>query len=243
MNEGRRVAEVAIPASHGDMDAYVAMPPGAGPFPGVVVLHDALGMSSDLRSQADWLAGEGYLAVAPNLYYWGKRFACLRTTMRDAMRGEGGTFSDLEAARTWLESHQQCTGNIGVIGFCMGGGFAVLLAPRPGWSVASVNYGGLPNDLESFLAGACPIVGSYGGRDVTLRSAPGRLESRLTRLNVAHDIKAYDDAGHAFMNDHTDDEVQRILVVLGWLSRSEHHPEAAADSRRRIVDFFSHHLS
>jgi dienelactone hydrolase len=65
------------------MPAYCAVPPTQPPRPGVVVIHDFTGMSHDLHAQADWLAGEGFLAVAPDLYYWGSRLSCLRTIMRD----------------------------------------------------------------------------------------------------------------------------------------------------------------
>ena len=68
-----------------------------------------------------------------------------------------------------------------------------------GFDASAPNYGPLPNDAEEVLRGACPVVASYGRRDVGLRGTAARLESTLTRLGVDHDVKEYPDAGHSFL--------------------------------------------
>jgi carboxymethylenebutenolidase len=236
------MGEETIVAGSGPMPVHLAVPSGTGPWPGVVVIHDALGMTADLRRQADWLASEGYLAAAPDLYYRDGRLRCMFRAMRDIARGEGDAFDDVEAVRAWLAAGPDCTGRIGIIGFCMGGGFALMAAAGQGYDAASVNYGMVPRDAETRLAAACPIVASYGARDPTLRKAPARLERVLSTSGIDHDVKVYPDAGHAFLNDHDPAEMPKWAVVMGAVSRSRYDEPSAVDARRRIVDFFDTHL-
>jgi carboxymethylenebutenolidase len=236
------MAEVTIRGTRGNLPLYVATPSGEGPWPGVVVISDALGMTTDLRNQADWLARAGYLAVAPDLYYWGGRLRCMFAAMREAIARKGELFDDFAAVRSWIVEQPACTGRVGVIGFCLGGGFALLLSASGDFDASSVNYGDVPKDALDLLADACPIVGSYGAKDPTLRSAPTRLAAALTSHGIDHDVTVYPDAGHSFLNDHEPAEAPRWSLVMGKLSSSKYHEESAAKARRRIVSFFDRHL-
>jgi carboxymethylenebutenolidase len=230
--------DVLIPTMRGQMPAWLAVPATSEPTPGVVVLHDVGGMSADHRNQANWLAEAGFLALAVNLYHRGGLLLCLRSVIRDLIARNGPAFDDVEASRSWLAAHPGCTGRVGVIGFCMGGGFALLLASGHGFSAASVNYGGkLPADVDDFLKAACPVVGSYGGQAKWEQGVADQLEKALERALVAHDVKEYPDAGHGFMNDH-----QVFWFKLLRFAGIAYDHSATLDARSRIATFFHMHL-
>ncbi|MGH8981480.1 MAG: dienelactone hydrolase family protein [Acidimicrobiales bacterium] len=231
MSDVRTPEQASVPS-------YVAVPVGEGPWPGVVVLHDVFGMDDDVRRQADWLATAGFLAVAPDLFWWSNKVVCIRAVFKALRARSGRPFDDVESVRAWLASDSRCNGSVGVIGFCMTGGFALLLANGRGFAVSSVNYGHLPDDLDRVLEGACPVVASYGGKDGQLRGAAGKLERALEAAGVAHDVKEYAGARHGFMNRH-DRIVWRVMERMGGVG---HDAGATDDARSRILGFFAAHL-
>jgi carboxymethylenebutenolidase len=228
------VADVMV----GDTVAYLAVPFGSpGPWPGVVVIHEAFGLNADIRGHADRLAALGYLSLAPDLNGGKSWLRCIRGMFRQLRAGSGPAFDVLDACRGWLAEREDCTGKTGVIGFCMGGGFALLCAPRGEYAAAAVNYGEVPADAETVLAGSCPVVASYGGRDPMGTAHPERLDAALTALDVPHDVKVYPEAGHSFMSPKP-----APMAPLTALARLKYDKEAAEDAWQRIFAFFGTYL-
>jgi carboxymethylenebutenolidase len=226
-------------ATGGTVAGYLAVPVGDGPWPGMVVIHEAFGLNDDIRRKADELAAHGYLALAPDLFEGKPFIRCLHGAFRQLKAGTGPAFTVLEAGRDFLAARRDCTGKTGVIGFCMGGGFALLCAPRDGFAAAAVNYGDVPEDAESVLAGACPIVGSYGARDKGIPTKqPERLQRALAVLEIPHDVKIYPGSGHRFLSESTG-----VGGVLAKVTGMSYEPHDAADAWERIYAFLGQYLS
>ena len=229
--------ETVFPTSDGTMPAVLTLPDGAeGPVPGLLMIYEIFGMSDEMRRVARDLAAEGYAVLIPDLFARGRvRPLCVAATMRTMVTGSGAAMDDLEAARRWLADRPEVDGTrLGTIGFCMGGSFALLLA-RTGLYKVSAPFYGRPPDLPR----SCPVVASFGGRDLGMRGAPEKLTADLKAVGVPHDVKVYPEAGHSFFT--------RTPGLKGQLVRrlpihAEYHEASAQDAHRRVVAFFRKHL-
>ena len=224
------------------LTGVLAVPDGPGPWPCVVLVHEAYGVTEVMRRQVVRVAEAGYLALMPDLFSQGGPRRCLITTFRALRSGEGRAFVDIENARAFLSARPDSTGVTGVLGFCMGGGFALAAASGHGFDAASANYGMLPRDLDDALEHACPIVGSYGGRDHSLTGAAAKLSAVLEAHGVPHDVKEYPDAGHSFLND-AESGPRAVRLLTKRILGAGPNPEAAADAWARIEAFFGEHLA
>jgi carboxymethylenebutenolidase len=225
--------EIDTPA--GPIDALLSIPPGQGPWPGVVVIHDAIGYGPDNQAISDRIAQAGFVALTPNLYARGGRARCISRVMRELLTKRGRALDDILAARDHLQSMPECSGRVGIAGFCMGGGFALIMSPK-GFGASAPFYGTpLPRNLSETLDGACPIVASFGTRDPLGIGAPNQLREVTAAKNITADIKAYRGAGHSFANKLPG---QPLLRITGF----GYNRAAADDAWSRVFAFFGEHL-
>jgi carboxymethylenebutenolidase len=201
----------------------------------VVVIHDALGYGPDKKAINSRVAAGGYVAMTPNLYARGGFARCVTKVMRELLTKRGRAVDDVLAARDRIKALPQCTGRVGIAGFCMGGQFALVMSPK-GFDASAPFYGvPLPGELSDTLDGACPIVASFGGRDLFGRGAPEKLQQVLDGKGITHDIKTYPKVGHSFANNLP---AQPLLRIAGF-GYNEH---ASEDAWARVFSFFGEHL-
>ena len=233
--------DIRLPVVGGrTINAHLAVPESGAPAPAILVLHEILGLNDDIRRITQRFAAEGLVALAPDIFEGrGPKPICIVRTMRQIVRGEGPAVDDMLAARDWLVERPEVDGDrVGVAGFCMGGGFALLLGSLGDFKVAAPFYGDVRPDIERYRD-ICPVVGGWGADDRYF-AAKGRLVRRhLERLGVPHDIEIYDGAGHSYMSQHA----PWMMAMAPFTPlKARYHPEAAEDSWRRMRAFFAEHL-
>lgn len=207
--------------------------------PGIILLHEALGLTADIVRIADRLAAEGFVVCAPDLFEGhGPQPFCLLRAVRELGKGGGAVLTQIEDTRAWLVARAGVHSEVGVMGFCMGGGFAVLAAGTGNYAVAAPFYAEVPTNPAK-LPRLCPTVASFGATDDRFAGRAERLTAHLERAGVAHDVVTYPGVGHSFMNHHPEwlrPIAKRLPIHAGY---DEH---AAEDSFRRVLAFFRRYL-
>ncbi|GAB16865.1 putative carboxymethylenebutenolidase [Gordonia effusa NBRC 100432] len=229
------MADIELSTADGPIKAVLETPQTPGPWGGIVLIHDILGVGVDAENNARMLAEKGYLALAPNLFSRG-RVRCIPDIMRSLLLGKGGrAVRDILAARDYLLAQENCNGKVAVVGFCMGGGFALLASPQ-GFDASAPFYPSTLASYDKILKGACPVVASFGQLDPANIGSHKRLENALDKHGIDHDIKTYAGATHSFANVTP---VEPLIRVTGL----GYNAEATDDAWSRIFAFFDAHMA
>jgi carboxymethylenebutenolidase len=216
-------------ASNGaTVPAYLAASKGRGP--GIVVVQEYWGLVPHIEHVCDRFAGEGFVALAPDLYH-GQRAKSPDQAgkMMMAMRIDEAERDLAAAIDTVAARPETSTKRIGTIGFCMGGALSLFAASKnPEVGACVVFYGGHPNVKPDLPALKAPVLGVYAGKDnFVTPEVVAELDRELTRLGKPHEFHTYPHAQHAFFND----------------DRPEvHDPQAAADAWAKTLAFFRREL-
>jgi carboxymethylenebutenolidase len=216
------------------MPAHLIRPRSPGQFPALILVHEAFGLNDEMKRIAREIAAGGYALVIPDLFARGNWLGCIRRLVTDLSRDDGRASNDLLAARTWLrEQHFVAPERIGVLGLCIGGGFAMLLAKTGLFRAAANFYGPAPESLD----GTCPVMASFGAKDRIMTPHAAGIAAELGRLGVPHDLKVYPNVGHGFMNRPPN----RLLGLASRYSpvRAGYDRDAAADAMTRLKEFLS----
>jgi carboxymethylenebutenolidase len=219
------------------MKLYVAQPDGLGPFPAVVVIQNQDGVAEFTQEMTRRIAEAGYVGVAPDLYHRNTQEINANHQRRAASRRDASVINDVNAAVEFLRGCPGAdVGRLGIIGFCMGGRVAFLMAAvNPAFRAAIDYYGGGVykawgdgrSPAERAAEISCPIQGHFGELDKNPPPDEMRtLDAELTRLGKSHEFYFYPGAGHAFNRK-------------GW---DGYRPEADGASWPRTLDFFQRYL-
>jgi carboxymethylenebutenolidase len=204
---------VEVPSEGRTVHSFVAHPETDEPTPAVVVIHENRGLTDWVRSFADRLAGEGYLAIAPDLLseFDPEHERTVDFATSDAARAAiyeldpEQVTSDLHAVRDYAAELPSTTGAVAVMGFCWGGSTTFRFATRSSdISAALVFYGTAPDDLEALRSISAPVHGFYAENDERVNATIPETESRMERFGKSYDVEVYEGVGHAFMRAGAD---------------------------------------
>ena len=226
-----------VSTTDGDMRCYVAMPDGAAPHPGVVVIQHAGGVDGFIRLMTRRIAEAGFAAISPDLYHREAPESSDDPMTRMGRLRDRNILNDVSAAVAYLRTLDNVSAErIGVTGFCMGGRVAYLIATaRDDVAAAVVFYGGNimrpwgegPSPFEGTANIKAPVLGLFGNEDGNPSPDDvAKIDAELTKHGKAHEFHSYDGVGHGFMHD----------------GRPGFRDDVASDAWRRCTAWFDQHL-
>jgi len=227
-------AEVKYPSADGaTAGGYLSRPKGDERRPAVIVIHEWRGQNDHIRDVARRFAKAGYVALAPDLLSRSGgtgAFSSGETATKELYRlGDEMFTKDLSGAVNYLNGQNFVRANkIGVIGFCWGGGKALMFTTRSKDLAASViYYGSNPPNLDDVKNISAPVLGQYGGADERITAGVPQLEAAMKKYGKSFEYKIYPGAPHGFNSDTTP---------------TSYREDAAKEAWSRTLEFFKKHL-
>jgi len=225
---GQQVAEddarleagyVEYSGSAGPVRAYCARPAAASaPLPGVLVIHENRGLNAHIEDVARRTALAGYLALAPD----GLTFAGGAPADQEAARDlfgrsdRGRITDDVIAGVPYLAARSDCTGRVGTVGFCYGGGVSLLCAAREAAVAAAVCFYGSPLSAEDTTRVRVPLMMHYAGNDARINQSIPAFRQLLDEHGVAYSLHMYPGTNHGFHNDSSEARYDSAAARLAW---------------------------
>jgi len=200
-----RAGMITVQENGTKLSGYLALPRGEGTHPAIIVIHEWWGLNDWVKQQADKLAGDGYIALAVDLY--NGQVATTDELAHQLMSGldENEAMTKLRAGADFLRGRSDVRANaIGVIGWCMGGRYSIRLAAAdPGIRACVMYYGAPLSDAAAIHGLQAAVLGNFGGDDKGPSPDQVRtFEAALKRAGKKVDFKIYPGAPHAFANEH-----------------------------------------
>ncbi len=210
---------VEYPGSTGPVKAYLAKPGAAeGPLPGILVVHENRGLNAHIEDVARRAALAGYVALAPDgLTYVGGGLADQEAARdRFAAADVAKITADVIAGVPYLAGHDDCSGKVGAVGFCYGGGVALLCAAREGATTAAVCFYGRALSAEDTARVRVPLMMHYAGQDERINAMIPEFRAALDAHGVAYSLNMYPGTGHGFHNDTSQARYNADAAALAW---------------------------
>jgi carboxymethylenebutenolidase len=234
--------QVNVHSGNESIPCHLARPATGGPHPGLVVVMEAFGLNAHIKSITDRFAAEGFVAIAPNLYFRQPNNVVEYNDLPGAFRLMGSlkddqVVTDMGATIAYLKSRNEVKPSFGTTGFCMGGRVAFLTAcrnpevkataPFYGGGMVSSRQPGVKAPIEYVEGLRAPVLAFFGGKDAFIPiSEVDKFRDTLKEAGKQAEIVLYADADHGFMCD----------------DRPSHHPTHAKEAWAKTIAFFKTHL-